>query len=147
MYNRLILYLDTLFKLSISKTKDIQHNIVVLLGLDNRTSRYIKPSTRLHRAEDSEILNHKKSFIFTYLHTIVIELAETTQKNSKNIVKLFISFRYILFIVIFIFSSNLSPHSPTWIGCWWIGFLLCGFLAILISLIIFCMPKELKGQF
>lgn len=40
-------------------------------------------------------------------------------------------------------SIGMSPSSNVWIGAWWIGFVITGFSALLISLPTFGFPKRL----
>ncbi|CAH1399802.1 unnamed protein product [Nezara viridula] len=40
-------------------------------------------------------------------------------------------------------KSELTPSSPTWVGCWWLGFICCGLACYVFSLPIFGLPKEL----
>ncbi|XP_077557848.1 solute carrier organic anion transporter family member 4A1-like isoform X1 [Haemaphysalis longicornis] len=42
-------------------------------------------------------------------------------------------------------SIGLTPSSNVWIGAWWIGFIIAGCLALLVSLPIFGFPKALPG--
>ncbi len=41
--------------------------------------------------------------------------------------------------------AGLDQHSPTWVGAWWVGFVLCGFLALLAGLPLMMFPRELPG--
>lgn len=42
-------------------------------------------------------------------------------------------------------SIGLSPSSNVWVGAWWIGFVIAGFSALIISLPTFGFPKKLAG--
>lgn len=55
------------------------------------------------------------------------------------------SFKSILdSIVSFIFLSDPGDHR--WVGMWWGGFLLCGFLLILVAIPFFSFPKVLVRE-
>ncbi|XP_060069119.1 solute carrier organic anion transporter family member 2A1-like [Ylistrum balloti] len=41
---------------------------------------------------------------------------------------------------------NISPRDPRWVGAWWLGFLLFGFLAILAGIPVFCFPRRFKPK-
>ncbi|BFZ11093.1 hypothetical protein BsWGS_14132 [Bradybaena similaris] len=42
--------------------------------------------------------------------------------------------------------TKLTPYHPRWIGAWWLGYVLFGSLALLVSLPLFCFPRRLPGQ-
>lgn len=39
---------------------------------------------------------------------------------------------------------DINPESPTWVGAWWIGFLISGALAFLLSVPLFGYPSRLR---
>ena len=41
--------------------------------------------------------------------------------------------------------AGLDDRSPGWVGAWWIGFVLCGFLALIAGIPLMMFPKELPG--
>ena len=41
--------------------------------------------------------------------------------------------------------AGLDDRSPGWVGAWWIGFVLCGFLALFAGIPLMMFPKELPG--
>jgi len=44
-----------------------------------------------------------------------------------------------------IFSTEVPPDDPRFIGAWWLGFLASGALLLIIVLLLMCYPKELPG--
>lgn len=42
-------------------------------------------------------------------------------------------------------SVDLTPSSASWVGAWWIGFLVAGFLALVVAVPILGFPKQLPG--
>ncbi|XP_067680089.1 solute carrier organic anion transporter family member 3A1-like [Haliotis asinina] len=42
-------------------------------------------------------------------------------------------------------STYLTPNDPRWIGAWWLGFVVFGGIALLVSIPIFLFPKRLAG--
>lgn len=43
-------------------------------------------------------------------------------------------------------KTDLTPENPLWVGAWWIGFLLGGAVALLVSLPILGYPRQLPGS-
>ncbi|XP_071962601.1 solute carrier organic anion transporter family member 4A1-like [Antedon mediterranea] len=41
---------------------------------------------------------------------------------------------------------GITPESPTWVGAWWIGFLITGAISLSITIPFLCFPKYLKGH-
>ncbi len=41
---------------------------------------------------------------------------------------------------------NVTPSDPRWVGAWWGGFIICGFLLIVISIPFFAFPKVLHKE-
>ena len=41
---------------------------------------------------------------------------------------------------------EIGPDSPQWVGAWWIGFLMAGVLALIVSVPILAFPKHLPGN-
>ncbi|CAH2297106.1 solute carrier organic anion transporter family member 4C1 [Pelobates cultripes] len=42
-------------------------------------------------------------------------------------------------------NVGLTPSDPRWLGAWWIGFLICGFITWLLIAPFSCFPKHLPG--
>lgn len=40
-------------------------------------------------------------------------------------------------------ATSLSPKHPRWIGAWWLGYMLFGFIALVVSVPLFCFPRRL----
>ncbi|XP_074656773.1 solute carrier organic anion transporter family member 4A1-like [Tubulanus polymorphus] len=47
--------------------------------------------------------------------------------------------------VVDVSTIRITPESPKWVGAWWIGFVLTGFVALLMSFPILGFPKSLPG--
>jgi len=43
---------------------------------------------------------------------------------------------------IFYFSIEVSPGDPRFVGAWWLGFLACGTLLVIVALLLMCYPKD-----
>ena len=54
----------------------------------------------------------------------------------------------VLYITLFFprFRLEIVPDSPQWVGAWWIGFIISGVLALLVSVPILAFPKQLPGK-
>ena len=48
--------------------------------------------------------------------------------------------------MLYYFSVSLTPADPAWVGAWWIGFLVMGLVAIIMSLPLMAFPRTLPGQ-
>ena len=41
---------------------------------------------------------------------------------------------------------GLTPDHPSWVGAWWLGFVISGVLAAVLTVFMFLFPKELPGM-
>ena len=51
-----------------------------------------------------------------------------------------------MYVILVCYRLGITPENPAWVGAWWIGFILSGTLALLISVPIFGFPKSLPGE-
>lgn len=42
--------------------------------------------------------------------------------------------------------THLTPRHPKWIGAWWLGYLVFGLLALLVSVALFCFPRRMPSK-
>ena len=43
-------------------------------------------------------------------------------------------------------ETSLNQEDPAWIGCWWLGFVICALLVTLFAIPIFSFPKRLSNR-
>ncbi|XP_014663795.1 PREDICTED: solute carrier organic anion transporter family member 5A1-like [Priapulus caudatus] len=51
---------------------------------------------------------------------------------------------YVDFFTVDVLLLQLSPHDPQWVGAWWGGFIICGFLLLVVAVPFFAFPKSLS---
>lgn len=64
-----------------------------------------------------------------------------------DILKLFILFpllkRMLKMEVLNFQATTMTPKDPRWIGAWWVGFLLFGSLALVVSILVLMFPRTI----
>ena len=43
-------------------------------------------------------------------------------------------------------NLNLTTDDPRWVGAWWAGFVICGGLLLVVSILFFSFPKTLHAE-
>lgn len=64
-----------------------------------------------------------------------------------NVFKLRIRPKFYSLIIIILFSIDLSPGDPRWVGAWWIGYVIASFAGFSVSLLFACYSRELPSVF
>ena len=41
---------------------------------------------------------------------------------------------------------DLTPEDPRWVGAWWLGYVIAGFMGITVALFMCCFPREFPGN-
>ena len=69
------------------------------------------------------------------------KLSLSTQKNKQQIGRLFLNF---LINLILITDSPVSSSSSSFIGCWWMPFVIYGCIIFASAITMFFFPKHMK---
>lgn len=85
---------------------------------------------------------HNVGIAYTYVTVMRYALTETA-KHEEPIQKRLNTLLYFLLS----FSEQLTPDSPRWVGCWWLGFVIFGFIFYPLGTLVCGLPKVLKGTY
>ncbi len=66
------------------------------------------------------------------------------QNNLVVRITLFIRSVPPYWLVVFFPETNLKQGDPTWIGCWWLGYVICSVIVTIFAISIFFFPKSLS---
>ena len=78
-------------------------------------------------------------FVFVYVVCVVKIYVGTYYCEQYNKYSVCCVYCYVL-------ASDISPEDPRWIGSWWLGYIICSTVLVVLSIPMWFIPKSLIKQ-